>query len=152
MRGWFTRLRQQFREALLAHLDPQEVGFGVALGVFVGSLPLYGLHLGICVVLSRRFNLNSALVYGAANISNPLFLPFLLAAEISLGRWIRGTPAGAPPVEQVEGPVWDLVRNAPDLLWSCALGSVVVGALLALVLGLVAYGLAVWRLRRRVDP
>jgi uncharacterized protein (DUF2062 family) len=61
----------------------------VGLGVFIGSLPLYGLHLLICWVVGSLLRLNRLKVYLAANISNPLFAPWLLFAEVQTGAWLR---------------------------------------------------------------
>lgn len=149
MRAWLQRFRERMAAALRSHLRPSDVGLGVGIGIFIGCLPIFGLHLPTCVLLARRLQLNQALVYGAANISNPLFAPFLVAAEISLGEWIRGVHATETPVEAVERPIWEFIAGAPDVLWSCVVGSVVIGAVLGVVLGGVAYGIAHWRVQRR---
>jgi len=68
---------------------PVRQAVAIGLGVFVGCLPLYGLHLPICLFLGRLFGLNRLKLYLAANISNPLLLPFLLLAEVQGGAWLR---------------------------------------------------------------
>jgi len=61
----------------------------VGLGVFVGCLPVYGLHLWICLLLGWLLKLNRLKLYLAANISNPLLLPLLLLVQVQLGAWLR---------------------------------------------------------------
>lgn len=65
--------------------SPQKLAWSVALGLFVGSLPLYGTHLPLCLAICLALRLDFLAAYLAANISNPLFAPFLLAAEVEIG-------------------------------------------------------------------
>ena len=61
----------------------------MALGVFIGCLPLYGLHLTICWVVGFVLGLNRLKMYLAANISNPFVAPWLVFAEVQAGAWLR---------------------------------------------------------------
>lgn len=61
----------------------------VGLGLFIGCLPVYGLHLLLCVAVSTLFGLNRFKTYLAANISNPFVAPWLLFAEVQAGAWLR---------------------------------------------------------------
>jgi uncharacterized protein (DUF2062 family) len=61
----------------------------VSLGVFIGCLPLYGLHLLICWTVGFALGLNRLKMYLAANISNPLVAPWLIFAEVQMGAWLR---------------------------------------------------------------
>ena len=61
----------------------------VALGVFIGCLPVYGFHLLMCWTVGFAFGLNRLKMYLAANISNPLMAPWLLLAEVQAGAWLR---------------------------------------------------------------
>lgn len=147
IRSWWRGLRERVRHEFRANLDPGDVGVAVGLGTFIGCLPIFGLHLPVCIALARRFRLNPALVYGAANISNPFFAPFLIAAEIAIGQWILGfDPSGT--VDTVERPIWESLRQAPDLVIACGVGGLVLGAVLGLVLGFLAWA-AAWRWARR---
>ena len=144
-----SRLRAWAMEILRAHLTPRSVGTAVALGVFVGVMPIYGLHFVACVLIARRLKLNQAVLYGAANISNPVFAPFLVAAEIHLGSLIRARADRAEEATGLQGNLWDMLSQAPDLFLDCLVGSVVIGALLGPVLGLAAaWALGWWRARR----
>lgn len=134
--AWRERVRERLCAGLKAHLSTREVALGVALGTFVGAQPIYGLHLPVCVLVARRLKLNLAVVYGAANISNPFFAPFLVAAEIAAGRWVLTGSLDATGHEQVEHHLfWRVVQDAPDILLACLVGSQVVGVVLAALLG-----------------
>ncbi len=93
----------------------------VGLGIFIGCLPLWGVHLAICVLVGRLLHLSRLKMYLAANISNPLVLPFLLLAQIQVGRFAR------------RGDFYELtlhdMRLTPPWLFGAdlAVGSLIVG-------------------------
>ncbi len=145
MRSWIQRGRAWLHEILRAHLTPESVGLAVGLGVFIGCLPIYGLHIVACIFLARWLKLNQALMYTACNISNPFFAPFLIAAQISLGEWVQhgGHPPPSTTIE--EGTFWSMLQNAPDLFVSCTIGSIVMGLVLGVGLGVASlYGMRWW--------
>jgi uncharacterized protein (DUF2062 family) len=130
------------------HTSPAEIGWAVALGFFLGALPLYGVHLPLCIAFAWLLKLNKATVYLAANISNPLFAPVLIAVEILLGEWVRFghlRPLDMEGAQAFGEQVSLLAKNLPDLFLSCMLGGVIVGAVLAVTGGPAAY----WFCRRR---
>jgi uncharacterized protein (DUF2062 family)/trans-aconitate methyltransferase len=143
MRKWTRKLTRQIRDLLYKMrtegLSPGKQAAAVALGVFIGCSPFYGLHLLLCVVLARLFRLNAGLAYLAAHVSLPGIGPFLLMAELETGRRLRGQ-------SYLHIHVADLkeigFRQAgADLL----IGSAVIGGALALLFG----GLAWWLAKRR---
>src|SRR3954453_21380060 len=71
-------------------MSPGKQAAAVALGVFIGVSPLYGLHLALCLLFARLFRLNPGLTYLAAHISLPGVPPFLILAELETGRRLRG--------------------------------------------------------------
>jgi uncharacterized protein (DUF2062 family)/SAM-dependent methyltransferase len=82
-------LRRAFRELRGADLSPARGAAAVALGLFVGSQPIFGFHLVIVVGLCLWLRLDAAVAYVAANISNPFFLPLLLTSEVQAGAYLR---------------------------------------------------------------
>lgn len=145
---WLGRLRARMiawvRGMLAANLSPREVGWAVGVGVFVGLLPLFGLHLPLCVVLARQLKLNQVFTYAAAQLSNPITIPFIIVAEIGVGEMVRYgaiKPEDTADVSRVLS--LDGWREAPELLLSCLIGSLVLGVLLAPLSG----ALAAWARR-----
>jgi uncharacterized protein (DUF2062 family) len=135
---------------LRAHLTPESIGLAVGLGVLIGCLPIYGLHIFACVAVARWLKLNQPLMYAAANISNPVFAPFLISGQIAIGEWLRH--GGPPPSRTIEeGTFWSMLSQAPDLFVSCLVGSVITGVVLGILLGAGAL-LAARRWPRRHDP
>ena len=137
--GRWARLRHQTRE-LLYRLrteggTPGRTAAAVALGIFIGCTPLYGLHLPLCIIFARLLGLNRLKTYIAAHISTPVVLPFLLLGEIQVGRVLRGArllPIRAGQLRQ-DFDFWHWRAWGGDLL----VGSVVVGMVLAALFGLV---------------
>lgn len=132
--GW-ARLRG-------GELTPKRAAASVALGLFVGCIPVFGLHLPLCLALAVPLRLDAPVAYLAANVSNPLVAPWLVLAEVQTGAWLlTGGPAPFDVEAARETGVAGFVAYA-------ALGSVVVGAVLALVGGSVAGAVTSWARRR----
>jgi len=139
-----ARVIQEMHEQLRTEGGtPARHAAAIALGTFIGCMPLYGAHLVLCVTLARLLRLNRALTYLAAHINNPLTAPGLLA--LSLGAGHRLIEGDWPPMRVAQivavGP-WKLGR---DLL--C--GSAVLGLFLGAALGGAAYVIS---LRARPHP
>jgi uncharacterized protein (DUF2062 family)/2-polyprenyl-3-methyl-5-hydroxy-6-metoxy-1,4-benzoquinol methylase len=114
-----------------------EQAVAVGVGVLIGCLPLWGLHLAICVVIGRLFRLNRVKMYAAANISNPFFAPFLIAASVQIGSLLRRG--------SLYGVSWSEWRHVDPLSFGAdyVMGSVVLGLLLG-----AGAALATWTLTR----
>lgn len=68
---------------------PGRDAVAVGLGFFIGATPLYGFHLLLVLGVGWLLRLNRLKMYLAANVSNPLFAPFLILLEIQVGAWLR---------------------------------------------------------------
>jgi uncharacterized protein (DUF2062 family) len=137
------------RQMLAEHREPGKLGWAVGVGLFIGTLPLYGLHLPICLGVAHLSKLNKVTLYLAANISNPLIAPLLVAAGIAIGELIRfghwrgvDLDQGSDFLEKLALFSWEL----PDLFLSCLLGDAVLGAALGIAIGPIVY---FWAKRRR---
>jgi uncharacterized protein (DUF2062 family) len=69
-------------------LTPTRAAASVGLGLFIGCLPLYGLHLPLVLAACVPLRLDAPVAYLASNISNPLVAPWLLVAEVQTGSWL----------------------------------------------------------------
>ena len=126
--------------------SPGRVALAVAIGLFVGCLPLYGLHVVLCAVLCVPLGLDFVLCYLVANISNPLVAPFLITLEVEVGSLLlTGHHAGFTLARAKETGVLGFVGEA-------FAGSVVVGGVLAALGSVVAYAVARRRDRKRAEP
>ena len=74
----------------LFYIKPRKA-LSVALGVFVGISPLWGLHTIIVVFLAVALKLNKVIAFTFSNVSLPPFIPFILYASLKLGSWLLGS-------------------------------------------------------------
>jgi uncharacterized protein (DUF2062 family)/16S rRNA G1207 methylase RsmC len=114
-------------------LSAGRAAVSVAIGLFIGSLPIYGLHLPLCLALCLPLRLDVLVAYVAANISNPLIAPFLISAEIQLGSLLLRGELVPFDVERAKE------LGIAGFAAQAAVGSVVLGGVLASIGGVVAY-------------
>lgn len=139
-------LRSLLRAIATERTSPGKVGWAVALGVMIGLSPFYGFHLLMCLVVATLLRLNRALTYVAANITNPWFAPFLIAASIQAG---HRTLSGAwLPLDLTQFRI----EESGHFLRDWMVGSVVLGILIAVPAGLLAWAIAKWYRRRHPLP
>lgn len=136
----FPRLRALWQR-LRGGGSPAQRGVSVGLGLFVGCLPLYGAHLPLCLLLCLPLGLDVVLAYLAAQVSNPLFAPVLLALSIELGSWLLTGQGIRLESEHLRAVGFQ------SFFTQALLGGASLGALLGLGGGLAAFLVA-----RRLNP
>ena len=114
--------------------SPSRQAVAVGIGVFIGCIPLFGIHLPLVLLVATILNLSRLRMYAASWISNPFVAPFLVWSEFQVGSFLLTGKLMDHSLESVRVTgVWALGQ-------ALAVGAVVVG----LALGL-AVGLVVWR-------
>jgi uncharacterized protein (DUF2062 family) len=125
---WRRRASEVWR-LLRGASSPARLGLSVGIGLFIGSLPLYGLHVWLCVVVCLPFRLDVVAACLATNVSNPFVAPFLILAEVELGSYLlHGRAASFDPSQPS-------LQAITGLLYEVALGGVLIGMFLAIVGG-----------------
>jgi uncharacterized protein (DUF2062 family) len=146
MAGWYAKMQQRTRTLWLAakteRASPQQIGWAFGVGVFAGCTPAMLLHGWIALGLATLLKLNRLFCWIGSRVSNFMILPWIILAEIQLSHRIRTG-------EFLELTKDEAVKAGPTLLLDWCLGTIPVGGGLAVVLGFVAYGLAVARARKR---
>jgi uncharacterized protein (DUF2062 family) len=135
-RGARRQLGRTWRRLRGGELSRGRASGSVAVGLFIGSLPLYGLHFPLCVAVCVPLRLDTVTAYVAANISNPLTAPLLIAAEIELGSLLLQGHFVELEWEQLER------TGLGGFALQLAVGSPLVGLLLAAVGALVTWLIA----------
>jgi len=148
MRTLAARLKKAHRVVLTrlrgGELTPARLAASVALGLFIGILPLYGAHLPLCAFFALALRLDVFLTYVAANISVPPMIPFLLYGGLQLGAFVlTGSFRVLSSDDLVPGSMLSL---GAELL----VGSLVLASLAALVGGALSYVVARWLRARRL--
>ena len=90
----FRKLASYFRslatKLLELHDSPTSLAGGVAIGMFVGFTPLFGVKTLICLGLAYLFRCNpiaAVLAVTLHDVVTPVW-PILLDIEYSIGRWV----------------------------------------------------------------
>ena len=117
---------QLINHLLAEHASPRSLGLAGAFGAFAGTLPIIGLHTVLVYFGAQRLKLNRLLALGTNQLGFPPVVPALC---IEIGYYLRhGTWL-------TEISMRTLGREAPLRFWEWMLGSLVVGPVLALVVG-----------------
>jgi uncharacterized protein (DUF2062 family) len=138
-----NRVRRLLYELRTEGSSRRREAWAIGLGLFIGCSPFIGLHLVMCWAVGWLFGLNRVKLYLAANLINPLILPFVLFAEVQSGALLRrGYTYSLSPHALSSIDPW---RFGGDLL----VGSLVIGGIVG-----AAGGWLVYRSRARAyrDP
>ncbi len=148
LRIWRRRLHQNLRKAITwmrrQEGSPRYQAWGLAIGVFIGCLPIFGLQMLVSLGLASTMRGNKFLAMAGTWISNPVTNLPLFWLSYQLGALLLGPgPAGLQ--------FKDLnPNNLAGLGWAFSsrlmLGSVLIGGLLAVASGV---GYRQWLQHRR---
>ena len=83
--------RRFIKEDLLHSSDsPRKKALSIALGVFIGFSPLWGLHTILVLFLAVLFKLNKVIAFAFSNVSLAPLVPFVLYASLRAGTFLTG--------------------------------------------------------------
>jgi uncharacterized protein (DUF2062 family)/SAM-dependent methyltransferase len=121
--------------------SPARVAAAVATGLFIGVLPLYGLHFVLCLLVCLPLGLDFVATYLVANISNPFLAPFLITLEVEVGALVTTGQHAAFTLARAKQ------TGILGFAWQAGVGSVLVGLAFAAIGGGAAYVVARGRQR-----
>ena len=130
-RAW----RQLRREETGAH----EMASGLAVGVFIGNLPVYGVQTLLSLFAARKLRLHPLSVVAGSHISTPPIGPVLVALAIGVGHFLLHGKWLEMPAWESTWRGWLQLFGRLMLEWSA--GAVVVGAILASATFLISHAL-----------
>jgi len=129
------------RVLLSENTTPRELALAGALGVFIGTLPLLGVHTLTILIAAGFLRLNRLAAITASQITIPPFVP---ALAIEVGYYMRYGKF------LTEFSLKTIGNEGLERLWEWFLGSLLLGPALGLIAGFVIY-LAASLLQRRSD-
>ncbi|MFX0555723.1 DUF2062 domain-containing protein [Maribacter sp. CXY002] len=118
-----------FEDMLGSSDSPGKKASSIALGVFIGFSPFWGLHTLLVLLLAFVFKLNKPIAFAFSNVSLPPFIPFIVLFSLQLGSWALGEPF-----------VLSLESISTDFSFLTNLRSYVVGSLILAVVGAFVFG------------
>jgi len=84
-------IRRFFREDIIRDQDsPERKAAAIALGIFVGISPFWGLHTLLVFSLAALLKVNKSIAFLFSNISIPPFIPLILYLSYQLGNFVMG--------------------------------------------------------------
>ncbi len=138
-RDFFRKIKRKgvakfFSEDVLGSKDsPRKKALSIALGLFIGLSPFWGLHTLLVLGLAFLFQLNKPIAFAFSNISLPPFIPFVLYLSIQTGVWITGEEN----FFALDGIMDNLV--ALKGLKTYLIGSFALATIVSLISGLISY-------------
>jgi uncharacterized protein (DUF2062 family) len=143
---WLRAAALVWERAKHEHSTPFEISCSVAVGVFSGCTPFLGLHMWIALALATLLRLNRLWAVLGSRISfMPLFAVITfceveIAHRLREGAWVPLSPH-------------DAVGRGKQLMADWLIGAAVVGAPLAMTIGLAAYLVArMYQINARLPP
>src|SRR5882672_8374465 len=133
-------LREAWRRLRGGELSPGRGAGSVAVGLFVGFVPLYGIQTPICLAFTLPLKLDFPLAWVMTNIANPVTAPFIILFDIELGAWLAGGQWMSLSTHDFQ------LKKLGPFLAHAMLGGAAAGAAAALVGGLATL---VWMRRAR---
>jgi len=129
-------IRKFWNEDVLKSQEPaHKKAAAIALGVFIGISPFWGLHTLLVFVLAASFKLNKVIAFLFSNISIPPLIPVIIYASFQVGSVLSG-----------DGYIWNLSLSDFDStskifesLWQYIFGSIALAAFISLILWIVFY-------------
>lgn len=83
------KLKDFIKEDILGSSDsPKVKALSLALGVFIGIIPIWGFQTVASLGLATAFRLNKALTFAASNISIPPMIPVIVFGSLQIGSLI----------------------------------------------------------------
>jgi uncharacterized protein (DUF2062 family) len=137
---FFRRLRTMTALVLSENAEtPGRLAASVGLGFFCGVAPIWGFQMLTAAVLAHALRLNKAIALAASNISIPLMIPLILFGSLFIGHLVL--------TGEVLRLGWEEIRHLSTEqvlqgLGEYVVGSLILGAALAVLGAGITYGLA----------
>jgi uncharacterized protein (DUF2062 family) len=126
-----------------SHSSPHEIALGIAVGVFIGVTPFYGLHLIMAFIVALVLKrVNKVALFLAVNISLPPTIPFITWAGYEIGRSILGS--AYPPLG------WnDFLHFSHETFFKFFYALLIGSFILGIGLSSLSYFVSLWFLKKR---
>lgn len=126
--------RRFFKEDILGSEDsPMKIAWSIALGLFIGLSPLWGLHSFLAIFLAVAFRLNKLIAFGFSNISIPPMIPILVVLSLKIGFYF--VPFGQKNIILTDYQFHSIAAH----FWQYVVGSFVLATVASSIVGTIAF-------------
>ena len=136
-------LKRRFKSFFTQDARPGQIAAGLAVGVFIGCTPLYGLQTLAALAVAIFFRLNKPSCIAGLWIHNPITMVPILVVSYKLGCLMLGLPVSTLSIKTVD---WHFIRSCAEPF---LLGSILTGLLAAVPTYLICYLLVCFFHRKR---
>ncbi|MGL1933213.1 MAG: DUF2062 domain-containing protein [Desulfotalea sp.] len=129
----FRQPIQSMRNLLKTGVSPLNIGLSIFMGVLLGILPLFAIHTVAILFSASFFRLSKVLSVGISQFCAPPLAPAIcieVGHRILYGKWL------------IDASWQTLGLEFLDRAWEWIIGSLIVAPVLAVIAGVIFYGLA----------
>ncbi len=119
-----------FKKLLQEHATPSQIATAAWIGVFLGALPLIGIHTVVIIYVCHMLHLNKMAAVASSQLCMPPLVPFIC---IQAGYYVRHGELLLDFTKET------LLVQIGERLWEYLLGSLIVGPLLGLAVAITSY-------------
>jgi glycosyltransferase involved in cell wall biosynthesis len=125
-------LREFIKQDLLGSDDsPKVKSLSLALGVFIGIIPIWGFQTIVVLFLAVSLKLNKLLAFAATNISIPPMIPLIVIAALKIGSIFLNS--------EIEPSEVSSIMDFKNHLLEYLVGSIILAVLAAVLTGFFSY-------------
>lgn len=138
-----AKIEELLSQLLKLNNTPKAIALGVAIGVMIAVMPVYGFHTLLCVIFALLIPFaNKIAILIGTNVSLPPTLPFITWAGYNIGRSILGRQY--PPLSLSAFKAITF-KNVLSFYYPLFIGSLILGICLAVIF----YFLTLWIIKKK---
>lgn len=139
------RIRTEFRAVFAEHHTPTEIAGSFAFGIFVTTLPTFGVGILVFIVIAYRFDRVSKLaLFASILILNPIAKWGVYAVSFWLGTHLLGPAPGVSPSGVT-------LAAGPDIAVRVLVGTLILAVSFAAIGYVVVYRVVIEYRRRELE-
>jgi uncharacterized protein (DUF2062 family) len=148
--GINTRLNCWYERFIKLRGSPHAIAGGMALGLFIGMSPFFGLHVITALALAALLKWSKITALIGVNITNALTAPLIYPLNYWVGTRLAGTSGQVRwPAAFDFGELLALLKQSPLIVLDLVIGGIALGLPLALLgYGFTRKAITVYRQRR----
>lgn len=136
----FAKLKFSLQKLRYLIFDPKESplkkALAVAMGVFIGVLPIWGVQIASAIVSAQFFKLNKTLAVIGSYINVTPFFPLIIFLSLKIGFIATGNTEALPALGEIS------FETAKQYFWLFLIGSIPIAIIFSLVFGAITYSAA----------
>lgn len=146
------------REQLILHNEnPGKISLAMGFGIFMGIFPIWGFQMIVAALLAHLFKLNKIIVLAFSNISLPPLIPFIIYFSYAIGGFVMENPREFTAETMyflkdqiMQGNFYNTLNEFGYSILQYIVGSVLLGLILGLSIGLLSYTIIVITKKNKV--